>query len=193
MNEKTATDNRAVLGAGGVAAIALVVLGIFTKTAYESVTAAFLMWSAASLSMIVLGAAFITARRRLETPAALLVAVLLFIKAVLVVTPLFVWHGRAVSFMVVLYHFKNVVNVVFMGTTAWVIFRGRRVLGKAFSLPTAALLILATMGFLTNYLLLYLNGPVPAFLAWTIILSTLLGFFGLGVGFIRMTFRNPRG
>jgi hypothetical protein len=193
MNEKTATDNRAVLGAGGVAAIALVVLGIFTKTAYKSVAAAAVVWSAASLSMVVLGVTFIAVRRRFETPVALLVGPLLFLKAVLVVFPLFIIYKQAAGFMDVLTHFENVVDVLFLGVTAWAVFCGRRVLGKALSIPTAALLSLATLGLLTSHPLRHLNGSVPAFLAWTIILSTLLGFFGLGIGFIRLAFRNPRG
>jgi len=189
MNGKTATENRAVLGAGGAAAIALVVLGIFTKTAYKSVTAAALMWSAASLSMIVMGVAFMAVRRRFKTPVAVVVAVLLFIKAVLVVFPLFVTREFPASMMVFLYHFKDAVNVLYMGMTAWVVFCGRVALGKGFSLPTAALLSLAALGLLISHLLRQLNGSVPAFLAWTIILSTLLGFFGLGAGFIRLALK----
>jgi len=193
MNEKAATDNRALLVAGGAAALALVLLGILTKTTYKSVAVAAMIWSAASLSMVVLGVTFIAVRRRFETPVALLVAPLLFVKAVLVVFPLFIIYKQAAGFMDVLNHFENVVDVLFLGATAWVVFCGRRTLGKAFSLPTAALLSLATLGLLIDHLLLYLNGSVPAFLAWTIILSTLLGFFGLGIGFIRLAFRNPRG
>ncbi len=190
-HEKLLERERLILGLGGLAALALVVLGIFTKTTYKSVTAAALIWSAASLSLIVLGVAFIAVRRRLETPAALLVAPLLFVKAVLVVVPLFIIYKQAAGFMDVLHHFEKVVDVLFLGATAWVVFSGLRVLGKAFSLPTAALLSLATLGLLTNHLLLYLNGWVPAFLAWTIILSTLLGIAGLGLGLVWLAVRNP--
>ena len=132
---------RKILGAGGAAALAVVLLGIFTNTAYKSVTAAALMWSAASLSMIVMGVAFVAVRRLFETPVAVVVAVLLFIKAVLVVFPLFMTRGFPVGLMEFLYHFKNVVNVLYMGMTAWVVFRGRAVLGNGLSLPVVALML----------------------------------------------------
>jgi hypothetical protein len=192
LNKKTAADSRTILFAGGVAALAVVILGIFTKTAFQSVVAAALMWSAASLSMIILGVAFIAVRRLFETPAAILVAALLFTKAVLVVIPLFAIYKHAAGFMDVLYHLKNVVNVVFLGATAWVVFCGRTVLGMYFSLPTAALLALATLGLATNHIILYSSGSVPAVLGWTIILTTLLGIAGLGAGFIWLAFRRER-
>lgn len=193
LNEKTAADSRTILFAGGAAALALVVLGIFTKTAYRSVTAAALMWSAASLSMIVLGVAFINVRRLFDTPVAVVVAVLLFIKAVLVVIPLFMTRGFPVGIMDVLYYFKNVVNVLYMGMTAWVVFRGRVVLGKGLSLPVVALLAPATLGLLASHLFLYLDGSVPAFLGWTTILTTLLGIAGLGAGFIWLALKQGSG
>ena len=185
--------DRITLGAGGAAALAVVILGIFTKTAYQSVIAAALMWSAASLSMIVLGVAFFAVRRLFEAPVANVVAALLFIKAVLVVFPLFMTRGFPAGLMEFLYHFKNVVNVLYMGMTAWVVFHGRVLLGKGFSLPVVALLSLATLGLLSSHLFLYLDGSVPAFIGWTTILTTLLGVAGMGAGFIWLAVRNPRG
>ena len=182
--------DRVILFAGGAAALAVVLLGIFTKTAYKSVTAAALMWSAASLSMIVLGAAFVAVRRLFETPLAIVVAVLLFIKAVLVVFPLFMTRGFPACLMEFLYHFKNVVNVLYMGMTAWVVFCGRAVLGKGISLQVVALLALATLGLLVSHIFLYLDGSVPAFIGWTTILTTLLGIAGMGAGFIWLAFRR---
>jgi hypothetical protein len=193
LNDNNAARNRAVLFAGGAAALVVVILGIFTKTAYRSVIAAALMWSAASLSMIVLGVAFVAVRRLFETPLAVVVAVLLFIKAVLVVFPLFMTRGFPAGLMEFLYHFKNVVNVLYMGMTAWVVFRGRVVLGKGLSLPVVALLTLATLGLLASHIFLYLDGSVPPFLGWTTILTTLLGIAGVGVGLIWLAFRRGEG
>ena len=193
MTDDISQKDRIYLLAGGVAALAVVILGIFTKTAYQSVVAAALMWSAGSLSMIVLGVAFITVRRLFDTPVAFLAAALSFTKAILVVIPLFVVYRHAAGFMDFLYHFKNVVDVVFLGATAWVVFCGRKALGMYFSLPTTALLTLAALGLAANYIILYSSGSVPAFLKWTIILTTLPGFFGVGVGVIRLAVINPRG
>lgn len=190
--EKPQKNVRIILGAGGVSALALVLLGILSKPAYTSVTTAAIMWSLASLSMIILGVTFIHVRRLFKTPVAHLVAALLFIKAALVVIPLFVVYQEAAGFMDALQHFRNGVDLLFLLLTAWVAFRGRKTLGAIFSNLITAALALASLGLLANHILLRLSGSVPGFLGWTIILSTLLGIAGLGVGFIWLAVRNPR-
>ena len=170
----------------------MVVLGILSKPAYASVVEAAVMWSSAGLSMIVLGVAFIHIRNLLETPAAYLVAAVLFVKAILVVIPLFIVYEEAAAFMYALQYFRYGVDVLFLLLTAWVAFRGRALLGNVFSRFIAAALAVASLGLLANHILMWLSGSVPLSLGWIIIFSTLLGIAGLGVGFIWLAVRKTR-
>jgi len=188
---------RLILGSGGLAALALVILGIFNQPAYSSLIAAAVMWSLASLSMIVLAVTFIHIRRLFDTPAVYLAAAVLFIKAVMVVIPLFVVSADAESFVGVMQIIRSAVDILFLSVSAWVAYCGRPVLGGIVSRLIAAMLTIAAMGIIANFIitwlsLLALTCPVFPLLHWVVILSVLLGTGGLGASFIWLAVRNPR-
>ena len=193
MTEKISQKTRIVMGAGGVAALVMVVLGILSKPAYASVVKAAVMWSSAGLSMIVLGIAFIHIRNLLKTPAAYLVAAVLFVQAVLVVVPLFIVYEEAADFMNALQCFRNGVDVLFLVLMAWVVYCGQPVLGGILSRFIAAALTLAALGLLANHIVPWLSGTFSVFLSWMIVLSTLLGIAGLGAGFIWLAVKGIPG
>lgn len=195
MNSKR---KRIILGAGGVAALTMVLLGILNKPAYHSLLAAAVMWSLASLSMIILGIAFIHMRSIFKTKASYLAAAVLFIKAVLVVIPLFVVYEDAEYFMNAMQILRSLVDALFLLTAAWVVYCGRELLGGIVSKLITAMLTIAPLSLLAHYVVTWLSlvtwqsGLGWAFLTWVTILSTLLGTGGLGASLIWLAVRNPR-
>lgn len=181
---------RKILFAGGLAALALVLLGLLNKQAYTNLALAAVMWSAAGVAMVVLGISFITVRRLFDTPLALLAAALLFLKAVLVVLPLLVTCREAAGFMDVAGHVRTGADFLFMLSVAWVVFRGRKMMGVQISYATAFALFLATLGLAASRIIVLLSGSTSAFLALAVLILVFLGFAGLGAGFIRMALRR---
>jgi hypothetical protein len=120
----------------------------------------------------------------------LLVAALLIVKAILVAFPLFIVFEESIAFMVALRHFRNGVDLLFLLSTAWVAYCGRKALGNVFAGLIAGAFTLAATGLLANYLYLRQSGTFPVFLTWVTIVSTLLGVAGLGAGFIWLAFRR---
>jgi hypothetical protein len=201
-NTMTGTNSkrgRIILGAGGVAALAMVLLGILNKPAYHSLLAAAVMWSLASLSMIILGIAFLHLRSIFKTKAAYLAAAVLLIKAVLVVIPLFVVYKDAEYFMNAMQIVRSLVDALFLFAAAWVVYCGRPLLGGIVSRLITALLTIAPLSLIAHYVITWLSlvtwqsGLEWAFLTWVVILSTLLGTAGLGASLIWLAVRTPRG
>jgi hypothetical protein len=190
MTEKMTTGNRTFLGIGGVAALALVILGIFNKPAYSSLVAAAVMWSLASLAMIALGVAFIRIRSVFETPVVYAAAAVLFLKAVLVVIPLFIVCKEEEMFLSALAGVRNGVDILFLALTAWIAYCGRPMLGGPVSRLIAALLTVAALCLFASHIVIWLSGRAYRYLSWVIIVSTLLGIGGLGAGFIWLAVRR---
>jgi len=195
MTDKKTTVNRAILVTGGVAALALVILGIFNQSSYSSIVAAAIVWSLASLSMIALGIAFIHIRRVFETPAAYLASAVLFIKAVLVVIPLFVEYADAEVMQVI----RSAIDILFMAATAWVMYCGRPLLGGIVSRLIAAMLTIASLGLIAKFIVAWWSiiswqsCVESALVNWAVILSTLLGTGGMGASFIWLGVRRGEG